>query len=99
MIELDSLLTAYPGNAAMHQLKCEILLRPPADRKPGTPVPPPDKTARAACTKAADLAAGDPAPHISVAEALLVANDGAGARAELVLAEDRIKNLEKGQPE
>lgn len=85
--ELDNLLTAYPGNAGMHELKCEIMLA-----KPGVA----DKATRAACAHVTELAPGDPTVHLAVAEALMKANDAAGARAELVIAEGKIANLATG---
>lgn len=90
VVELDNLLTAYPGNATMHQLKCDMMLA-----KPGIA----DKATRAACNRVAELAPGDPTVHLAVAEALIRAGDTAGARAELVLAEDRIGNLPAGASE
>ena len=88
LIELDNLMQAYPGNAAMNQLKCEIMLGAPGVK---------DKTTRAACTKAADLAPGDPTPYMLVGDALARTGDLAGARVELVKAEPRIGNLPEGQ--
>jgi tetratricopeptide (TPR) repeat protein len=85
--DLDNLLTAYPGNASMHQLKCEIMLAKPGVADPKT---------RAACARVSELAPGDPMPHIAVGEALLRAKDAKGARAELVLAEGKIGNLPVG---
>ncbi|HEU0032281.1 MAG TPA: tetratricopeptide repeat protein [Kofleriaceae bacterium] len=114
LAELDNLLVAYPGNAAMHQLKCEILLaastRPkPAPAPPGKdpkakPAPPakpnpPDDASRAACKKASDLAPGDPSPHIAVAQALARVDDLKGARAELASAEAKVANLSGPQAE
>lgn len=87
LAELDNLLTAYPANATMHELKCEIMLA-----KPGVS----DKATRAACARVADLAPGDPTVHIAVAEALIRAGDIAGAREELVAAEGKIGNLPNG---
>lgn len=87
LVELDNLLTAYPGNATMHELKCEIMLG-----KPGVA----DKTTRAACTRVSELAPGDPTVHMAVAEALIRAGDVAGARGELAQAEDKIGNLPTG---
>jgi predicted Zn-dependent protease len=82
--DLDNLLSAYPGNASMHILKCEILLV-----KPGVA----DKTARAACNRVSELAPGDPSPHLAVGEALAKAGNAAAARAELAQAEGKIANL------
>ncbi len=90
LIELDNLLTAYPGNATMHELKCEMMLA-----KPGVA----DKATRAACNRVAELAPGDPTVHMAVGEALIRAGDIAGAHAELVLAEDKIGNLPTGAGE
>lgn len=87
LAELDNLLTAYPGNATMYELKCEIMLA-----KPGVA----DKTTRATCARVAELAPGDPTVHIAVGEALVRAGDLAGARSELVLAEGKIANLSAG---
>lgn len=82
--DLDNLLSAYPGNASMHILKCEILIG-----KPGVA----DKTTRAACNRVSELAPGDPSPHIAVGEALAKAGDIKAARAELAQAEGKIANL------
>ena len=90
VVELDNLLAAYPGNATMHELKCEMMLA-----KPGVG----DKATRAACDRVAELAPGEPTVHMAVAEALIRAGDAAGARAELALAEDRIGNLPAGAGE
>ena len=88
LIELDNLLSAYPGNAAMHQLKCDMLLV-----KPGVG----DAKTRAACTRVSELAPGDPKPHLAVGEALArLAHDGKAnlvAHDELVKAEPKIGNL------
>ena len=85
--ELDNLLIAYPGNASIHEAKCEIMLG-----KPGVA----DKTTRATCARVAELAPGDPTVHLAVGEALIRAKDLAGARAELTLAEGKIANLPTG---
>jgi hypothetical protein len=87
LIELDNLLVAYPGNATMHQLRCEIFLRAPGVT---------DKTTRAACKRASEAAPGDPSPHIAVGEALVKAGDLVTARAELAQAEAKIANLPAG---
>jgi len=87
LADLDNLLMAYPGNATMYELKCEIMLG-----KPGVA----DKATRAACARVADLAPGDPTVHIAVGEALIRAGDLAGARGELTQAEDKIANLPTG---
>ncbi|HEX3763615.1 MAG TPA: tetratricopeptide repeat protein [Kofleriaceae bacterium] len=90
LVELDNLLTAYPGNATMHELKCEMMLV-----KPGVA----DRTTRAACNRVAELAPGDPTVHLAVAEALIRTGDIAAGRAELTAAEDRIGNLPTGAVE
>ncbi|MBA3453832.1 MAG: hypothetical protein H0T42_12125 [Deltaproteobacteria bacterium] len=82
--DLDNLLSAYPGNASMHILKCEIMIA-----KPGVA----DKATRAACNRVSELAPGDPSPHIAVGEAFAKAGDAAAARAELAQAEGKIANL------
>jgi predicted Zn-dependent protease len=89
-LELDNLLSAYPGNATMYELKCELLLA-----KPGVA----DPTTRAACARVAELAPGDPSPHLAVGEALARGGDLGGARRELQLAAGKIVNLPAGQPE
>ena len=86
LAELDNLLTAYPGNASMHQLKCQILIA-----KPGVA----DKATRTACDRAIALAPGDPAVHLMIGEALLRGGDVKAARAELSVAEGKIDNLPK----
>jgi predicted Zn-dependent protease len=90
MAELDNLLIAYPGNAAIYQLKCELLLL-----KPGVK----DKSARAACARVSELAPSDPSPHFAVAAALVREKDVAGARAELVQAATKIESLKQGASE
>lgn len=90
LTELDNLLTAYPGNATMQELKCEIMIA-----RPGVA----DPTTRAACGRVAELAPGDPTVHLAVAEALVRAGDIAGAHAELLVAQDKIGNLATGAVE
>jgi tetratricopeptide (TPR) repeat protein len=85
---LDNLDVAYPGNPAMTELRCELLLD-----KPGVA----DKRTRKACTHAAEVAAGDPTPHFAVGEALGASGDLAGARAELAIAASKIPNLPNAQ--
>ncbi len=82
--DLDNVISAYPGNASLHQIKCEILLA-----KPGVA----DKATRAACTRAGELAPGDPTTHFLVGEALAKAGDAKAAREELAKAEPKIGNL------
>jgi predicted Zn-dependent protease len=88
LVELDNVLTAYPGNANLHLLKCQIMLA-----KPGVA----DKTTRAACARVSELAPGDPSPHFVVGEALVIAGDIKGAREEFLQAGEKIKNLNLGQ--
>lgn len=90
LAELDNLLIAYPGNAAMYQLKCELHLVKPGIR---------DKTARAVCMRAAEIAPGDPRPHFAMADALVRESDMPGARAELEVASTKIAGLKSGADE
>ena len=92
LIELENLLTAYPGNAAMHMLRCEILLGAAKDAKSSA-------QAKAACKHVSDLAPGDPSPHLSIGETLLRAGDVKAARAEFLLAESKVDNLPQGKEE
>jgi predicted Zn-dependent protease len=85
--ELDNLLIAYPGNATMYELKCELGLSKPGVKDPGT---------RATCKRASDLAPGDPTPHFAVAEALVKAGDLTSARGELQTAATKIGGLKTG---
>jgi predicted Zn-dependent protease len=87
LTELGNLLTAYPGNATMHELKCEILLRTPGVA---------DRSTRAACARVSELAPGDPTVHLAVGEALIRAGDVPAARKELTQAEAKIANLQSG---
>ncbi|MBA3541219.1 MAG: hypothetical protein H0T79_16530 [Deltaproteobacteria bacterium] len=87
LIELDNLLAAYPANATMHQFKCDLMLTKPGVTDPAT---------RAACTRVAELAPGDPSPHLAVGEALARAKDVKSARVELAQAEAKIGNLASG---
>ena len=109
LAELDNVVAAYPGNGALTQLKCELLLAgtpppapPPKDKKaPPPPAPKPiggvkDPRTRAACARVSELAPADPSPHIALAVALLRVGERADARAELVKAEGKIANLPAG---
>lgn len=87
LAELDNLLIAYPGNATIYQLKCELLLV-----KPGVA----DKGARMACSRVSELAPGDPAPHFAVAEALIRAGELVAAHRELEIAAKKIGGLTSG---
>jgi predicted Zn-dependent protease len=93
LIELENLLTAYPGNAAMHMLRCEILLGAAAASKD----PKAGEQAKTACKRVSELAPGDPSPHLSIGETLLRAGDVKAARAEFLLAEGKIDNLSQGK--
>jgi tetratricopeptide (TPR) repeat protein len=46
-----------------------------------------------------ELAPGDPSPYIAIAEMLFDSNDIKGARAELVIAEGKVDNLQNGKDE
>ena len=86
--ELDNMLKAYPGNATLHELKCEILIE-----KSGVSA----EETRVACDRVSELAPGDPTPYLVRAEALVGKKDFAGARTQLVEAEAKIANLAQGQ--
>ncbi|HEY5952081.1 MAG TPA: tetratricopeptide repeat protein [Kofleriaceae bacterium] len=88
--ELENLLVAYPGNAQIYEMKCELLLV-----KPGVK----DKSTRAACARVSELAPSDPSPHFAVAYALVREKDIAGARAELETAAIKIATLRQGNTE
>jgi tetratricopeptide (TPR) repeat protein len=87
LAELDNLLIAYPANATMHELKCEIMLGTPGVA---------DKTTRATCARVSELAPGDPTVHVAVGQALIRAGEVEEARKELTVAEDKIANLPVG---
>ena len=89
LVELENLLTAYPGNAAMHMLRCEIHIATSKDR--------PSEQAVTACKRVSELAPGDPSPHIAIGEKLLAAGDVKAARAELLVAEGKVDNLGDGK--
>lgn len=86
LAELEPIIAAYPANATLRMLRCDVYLH-----KSG----PKDKAAQDACDRAVDLAQGDPRPHVLIASAFLAANDIAGARAQLEQAEAKIPNLPK----
>jgi tetratricopeptide (TPR) repeat protein len=86
--ELDNLLIAYPANATLHELKCELMIAKPGVADPKT---------RAACTRTAELAPGDPTVHFAVGEALAKTGDLGGARTELEQAQMKIANLMTGR--
>jgi len=86
LAELDPLIAAYPANATLRLLVCEIELHRGAPTAPA---------ATKACDRAVELAAGDPRPHVMIAAAYLAAHDLGGARAQLLLAEAKVPNLPK----
>jgi len=87
LAELDNLLIAYPANATMYELKCEIMLGTPGVAAPAT---------RATCARVSELAPGDPTVHVAVGEALIRAGAVDEARKELTRAEEKIANLPVG---
>ncbi|MBC7976864.1 MAG: hypothetical protein H7138_17960, partial [Myxococcales bacterium] len=87
LAELDNLLIAYPANATMHELRCEIMLAKPGVNDPAT---------RTVCARVTELAPGDPTVHVAVGEALIRAGQVDEARRELTKAEDKIANLPVG---
>jgi tetratricopeptide (TPR) repeat protein len=89
LTELQPLIAAYPGNAQIRLLACRIELGA---------VGPAGPAARDTCTRAAELAPGDPGPYLVVAGAMIHAGDKPGARGQLALAAGRIPNLEHGRP-
>jgi len=89
LAELQPLIAAYPGNAQIRLLACKIQLGAPG---------PIAQAARDTCTRAAELAPGDPNPYFVMAGALLHARDRAGARAQLDEARTRVPNLKDGKP-
>ena len=96
--ELDNLLTAYPGTASLHQLKCDLLLAPGKQKDAAALRAEALKRARdprtlAACKRVSDLAPGDPGPHLAIGETLARVGDLTAARTELQLAEPKIANL------
>lgn len=88
LIELENLLTAYPGNAAMHMLRCEIMLATQDV-----------KGAEQACKRVTELAPGDPSPYLAIGETLLRAGNVKAARAQFLLAEGKVDNLPQGKEE
>jgi tetratricopeptide (TPR) repeat protein len=90
LYELEPIIAAYPGNAAIRLLSCTIHLAMSG---------PKDETALGVCGRAAELAPGDPSPYIAVAAMLATSGDVPGARVQLLHAEERIGNLPNGAPE
>ena len=82
--ELEPLLAAYPAQASLRLLDCELALRAaPADAAL------PD-TALQRCRRVTALAGGDARPHLLLAGALAAHQDKAGALAELAAAEPKV---------
>ncbi len=84
LVELDNLLVAYPANATIHLLKCELMLVKPGVADPAT---------RAACARVSELAPGDPSPHFAIAETFAKQGKIGEARAELQVAAQKIGTL------
>lgn len=84
LVELDNLLVAYPANATIHLLKCELMLVKPGIADPAT---------RAACARVSELAPGDPSPHFAIAETFAKQGKIKDARAELQVAAQKIGTL------
>ncbi|MBK7534410.1 MAG: hypothetical protein IPI49_03365 [Myxococcales bacterium] len=82
--ELEPLLVAYPSNAALHQLRCEIMLAKPGVSDPAT---------QSACQRASELAPGDPRPDIAVARAHLAAGARDQVRVRLLAATDKARAM------
>lgn len=85
--ELDNLLVAYPANATIHLLKCELMLVKPGLADPAT---------RAACARVSELAPGDPSPHFAIAETFAKQGKIKDARTELQVAAKKIATLKSG---
>lgn len=90
LAELDNLLVAYPANATIYELKCELLLVKPGIADPAT---------KAACARVSELAPGDPSPHFALADAYARKHDITSARAELKQAATKIATLKSGATE
>ncbi|MCA9678898.1 MAG: hypothetical protein H6709_08835 [Kofleriaceae bacterium] len=88
LAELDPIIAAYPANAQIRLLACQIQL---AARGPK------DEQAAQVCERAAELAPADPGPYIAIATSLLGAGDVPAALAQLDLAKARISNLTEGR--
>jgi tetratricopeptide (TPR) repeat protein len=84
LAELDPLIAAYPANAQIRLLVCRTELAQKG---------PPSDAAKAACSRAAELAQGDPGPYLVMATAYSAANDKPSARAELATAVGKVPNL------
>jgi predicted Zn-dependent protease len=84
LAELDNMMTAYPGNAAMQLVRCELMIE-----KPGLA----DTATRAACARVSELAPGDPSPHLVIGDAFARAGDVAAAHRELAQAQAKLVTL------
>lgn len=82
--ELEGLLVAYPANAALHLMRCELSLVTPGLSDPAT---------ASACQRAMELAPADPRPELALARAQLAAKDRAAARATLASALPKARAL------
>lgn len=82
--ELEGLLVAYPSNAALHLMRCELSLVTPGLADPAT---------ASACARAMELAPADPRPELALARAYLAAKDQDQARAALVAALPKARAL------
>lgn len=90
LTELENLLVAYPANATIYELKCELLIVKPGIGDPAT---------KAACARVSELAPSDPAPHFALAQAHARKLDIAATRAELKQAATKIASLKTGASE
>jgi tetratricopeptide (TPR) repeat protein len=88
MAELEPIIAAYPANAQIRLLACQVQLAAHG---------PKDDRAAQVCERAAALAPGDPAAHLSITAAQLAAGDVAGALATLELAKTRAMALREGR--
>lgn len=90
LAELDNLLAAFPANATMHQMRCQLHIMAPGVKDPAT---------LAACAKVSELAPGDPGVHLLLADAFAKVDDVASTRAQLLLVAQKIPNLPVGGPD
>jgi len=88
LAELAPILAAYPGDAQIHLLECEIELG-------GGKAP--SAAAQDSCDRAAGLAQGDPGPYFALAQAYAAVGDLAQVRVQLARAAEKIDNLPDGK--
>ncbi len=88
LAELEPIIAAYPANAQIRLLACQIQLASHG---------PKDDRAAQVCERAAELAPGDPATYLVVTHAQLAAGDLSGALATLELAKTRASGLQEGR--